>query len=164
MRCTLTWSTCGRGTLGCGLLCSKAATSDTSLPTESSVKPTDDDVNESSNCSLSMWYNVTRCVIVCHYVTRYVIMYGNMSYIQYITQHGCIQQCVLVTWTNIKAVVCRGCIMTELCRIDVTDIVCLCHNCSSGVVLVCICYPRGVVMCCYHFRIVILLCHCYPRG
>ena len=45
--------TCGKGTLDCGLLCSKAATSDTSLSIESSVVNSNDDINdESSNCML----------------------------------------------------------------------------------------------------------------
>ena len=47
-------ATCGRGTLACGLLCNNAATSETSLCTELSVKSTDDIVDESSNCILSI--------------------------------------------------------------------------------------------------------------
>ena len=63
--------TCGKGTLGCGLLCSKAATSDTSLSTESSVNSTDDINDESSNCILSMYNNMS-LVCVCNYVTMCV--------------------------------------------------------------------------------------------
>ena len=67
--------TCGRGTLACGLLCNKAATSDMSLPTELSVKPTDDIVDESSNCipSIACHY-ITMCVTACHSIITCVNM------------------------------------------------------------------------------------------
>jgi len=41
--------TCGKGTLGCGLLCSRAATSDTSLSVDPSVVRFTDEIEESSN-------------------------------------------------------------------------------------------------------------------
>ena len=41
--------TCGKATLGCGLLCSSAATSDTSLSVDPSVVKSTDEMEESSS-------------------------------------------------------------------------------------------------------------------